>query len=131
LGIEGKYSVIRSTLANHLAAIPFFAGAVINGKGKKTDDAVSNAELLEALDEDRAAGREALASTSDDLAATMPALNMTRVDMLRERISSHTQPDFHFGRCPPRKCHLKQRRREDLTYGSTGIQDKLNSLGPL
>jgi uncharacterized damage-inducible protein DinB len=52
--------------------------------------AASNAELQEVFDQNAAVGREALVSASDDqLAATMPALNMTRVDVLRERMMSH------------------------------------------
>jgi uncharacterized damage-inducible protein DinB len=77
-------------LANHLAALPIFAAAVINGQAKKMHDAASNPELLEALDKNMAAGREALAGASDDhLAATVPALRMTRADLLRDRMISH------------------------------------------
>src|SRR5258708_3520953 len=73
-----------------LAEMQICAAVVINGRDKKMHDAASNAELLEALDQNGAAGREALASASDDhLAATMLALNMTRVDVLRERMMSH------------------------------------------
>lgn len=77
-------------LANHLAAMPIFVAAIINGMAKRPHDAASKAELLEALDKNVAASREALASATDDhLAATVPALNMTRMAVLRERMLSH------------------------------------------
>jgi uncharacterized damage-inducible protein DinB len=77
-------------LANHLAAMPIFAAVFINGMAKRPHDATSNAELVEALDRNMAAAREALAGASDDhLAATAPALNMTRAVVLRERMMSH------------------------------------------
>jgi uncharacterized damage-inducible protein DinB len=80
-------SATLGKLANHLAAMPIFAAAVVNGMA---NDAASNAEVLEALDKNVAAGREALAGATDDhLAATVPALNMTRLAVLRERMISH------------------------------------------
>ena len=53
-------------LASHLAAIPGWAAVVVNGHGKKSPDAASKAELLEVLDRNIAAGREALATANDD-----------------------------------------------------------------
>jgi hypothetical protein len=53
-------------LASHLAAIPGWAAVVVNGHGKKSPDASSNAELLEVLDRNIAAGRDALAGANDD-----------------------------------------------------------------
>jgi len=77
-------------LANHLAAMPIFVAAIINGMAKRPHDAASKTELLEALDKNVAASREALASAADvHLAATVPALNMTRIAVLRERMLSH------------------------------------------
>jgi uncharacterized damage-inducible protein DinB len=47
-------------------------------------------ELLQALDTNIATGRAALAAASDsDLAAIIPALAMTRVALLRERVMNH------------------------------------------
>ena len=77
-------------LANHLAAMPSLAAAIINGHAKRTPETNSKAELLEAFDKNLAAGREAIAGASDDhLAATVPALNMTRMAVLRGRVMSH------------------------------------------
>ena len=77
-------------LANHLAAMPILVAAIVNGMAKRPHDAVTNPELLAALDKNVTAGREALAGATDDhLAATVPALNMTRLAILRERMLSH------------------------------------------
>jgi uncharacterized damage-inducible protein DinB len=77
-------------LANHLAAIPIFAAAVVNGMAKRSHDAASNSGLLEAFDRNIAAGREALGTAGDErLTTTVPQLNMTREDVLRERMMSH------------------------------------------
>jgi uncharacterized damage-inducible protein DinB len=77
-------------LGNHLAAMPSLAAAVINGHAKKMPETASKAELLEALDKNLATGREAIAGASDDhLAATIPAINMTRVAVLRGRVMNH------------------------------------------
>jgi uncharacterized damage-inducible protein DinB len=80
-------------LASHLAAIPGWAAVVVNGYGKKSPDAASKAELLEVLDRNIAAGREALAGASDDyLAETIRVgldLSKPRAAILRERVMSH------------------------------------------
>jgi len=77
-------------LANHLAAMPTFAAAVINGQAKRMPEADSRAELLECLDKTIAAGRDAIAGTTDEhLAEFRPAVNMTREDVLRNRVMSH------------------------------------------
>jgi len=73
-------------LANHLAAMPIFVAATFNGMAKKPHDAASNAEFLEALDKNIAVSRDALACATDDhLAATVPALNMTRLAVRGEK----------------------------------------------
>ena len=77
-------------LANHLAAIPIFAAAVVNGMAKRPQDAASNSERLAALEQNIAAGCEALMAASDEhLSATVPQLGMAREDVLRERMISH------------------------------------------
>ena len=77
-------------LANHLAAMPIFAAAVVNGMAKRSHDAVSNSALLEAFDQNMATGRKELEAASDEhLTATVPQLKMTREDVLRERVMSH------------------------------------------
>jgi uncharacterized damage-inducible protein DinB len=77
-------------LANHLAAMPTLAAVVINGMAKRMPEATSKVELLEALDKNIATGRRALAAASDDdLAAAIPALAMTRVALLRDRVMNH------------------------------------------
>lgn len=77
-------------LANHLAAMPIFAAAVVNGMAKRPHDAASNSALLKAFDQNIAAGREALGAASDEhLTAAVPQLNMTRENVLRERMMSH------------------------------------------
>ena len=94
---EGKFawtphekSSSLGKLANHLAAMPSLAAAVIIGYAKRMPETTSKAELLEALDKNLAAGREAIASASDEhLAALIPALNMTRSAVLRGRVMSH------------------------------------------
>jgi uncharacterized damage-inducible protein DinB len=78
------------TLANHLAAMPTFAAAVINGHAKRMPETASKAELLEALDKNIATGRDAIAGASDDaLTAMLPAISMTREAVLRTRVMSH------------------------------------------
>jgi uncharacterized damage-inducible protein DinB len=80
-------------LASHLAAIPGWAAVVVNGYGKKSPDAASKAELLEVLDRNIAAGREALAGASDDYLAEVIRvgldLSKSRAVILRERVLSH------------------------------------------
>jgi len=77
-------------LANHLAAMPILAAAVVNGTAKRSHDAASNSALLKAFEHNISAGREALAAASDEhLSETVPQLNMTREDVLRERMMSH------------------------------------------
>ena len=77
-------------LANHLAAMPVFAAAVVQGMAKRSHDAASHSALLDAFDQNLSAGREALAAASGEhLAATVPQLNMTREELLRERVISH------------------------------------------
>jgi uncharacterized damage-inducible protein DinB len=77
-------------LANHLAAMPSLATAVINGQAKRMPDADSKAGLREAFEKNLAAAREAIAGTSDGhLAAMLPALGLTRVAVLRSRVISH------------------------------------------
>jgi uncharacterized damage-inducible protein DinB len=77
-------------LANHLAAMPSLATAVIHGFAKKMPEADSTAGLLEAFDRNLAAAREAIAGTGDDhLAAIIPAIGLTRAAVLRGRVMSH------------------------------------------
>jgi uncharacterized damage-inducible protein DinB len=77
-------------LANHLAAMPSLATAVINGFAKRMPDTGSKAGLMEAFDKNLAAARAAIAGTSDDhLAVIVPAINMTRAAVLRGRVMSH------------------------------------------
>src|SRR5215469_17120877 len=77
-------------LANHLAAMPIFASAIVNGMAKRSHDASSNGALLEAFDQNIVASCEALGAASDaHLMATVAQLNMTREDLLRERMMSH------------------------------------------
>ena len=77
-------------LPNHLAAMPIFAAAVVNGIAKRSHDASSNSGLLEAFDQNAVASREVLGAVSDEhLTTTVPQLNMTREDVLRERMMSH------------------------------------------
>lgn len=77
-------------LANHLATMPIFAAAVVNGRAKKSHDAASNRDLLEALEQNISTGREALADASDaHLSETVPQLGTTREAVLRERMISH------------------------------------------
>jgi uncharacterized damage-inducible protein DinB len=80
-------------LSSHLAAIPGWAAVVVNGYGKKSPDAASKAELLEVLDRNIAAGRDALAGASDEyLAKTIRVgldLSKPRAAILRERVLSH------------------------------------------
>jgi uncharacterized damage-inducible protein DinB len=83
-------SASLSKLANHLAAMPGLATAVINGQAKKMPETVLKAELLTEFDRLLATSREAIAATSDDhLAAAIPALQMTRMALLRARGMSH------------------------------------------
>jgi uncharacterized damage-inducible protein DinB len=57
---------------------------------KRSHDAASNSALLEAFDQNIAASREVLGAANDEhLTATVPQLNMTREDVLRERMMSH------------------------------------------
>lgn len=92
-GLEWRPHERSSTLgnlANHLAAMPIFAAAVVNGIAKRSQDAASNSDLLKAFEQNISAGREALVAASDEhLSATVPQLGMTREDMLRERMMSH------------------------------------------
>jgi len=77
-------------LANHLAAMPCLATAVIDGSAKRMPDTDSKAGLLEVFDKNLAAARKAIAGTSDDhLAAAIPAIGMTRGAVLRSRVMSH------------------------------------------
>ncbi|MGA3237730.1 MAG: DinB family protein [Bryobacteraceae bacterium] len=80
-------------LASHLAAIPGWAAVVVNGHGKKSPDAASKAELLEVLDRNIAAGREALATANDDYLSQNirvgADLSKPRAAILRERLMSH------------------------------------------
>lgn len=77
-------------LANHLAAMPVFAAAVVQGMAKRSHDAASRSALLDAFDQNLSAGRAALAEAADEhLAAAIPQLNMTREELLRERVISH------------------------------------------
>lgn len=77
-------------LANHLAAMPSLAAAIVQGQAKRMPDTDSKAELLQAMEKNLALGRAALAGASDDhLAAILPALNMTREAVLRSRLMSH------------------------------------------
>jgi len=77
-------------LANHLAAMPSFVAAVINGSAKRMPETDSKAGLLAALDQNIATGRTAIAGTNDEhLAALVPALGMTRAELLRVRVLSH------------------------------------------
>jgi uncharacterized damage-inducible protein DinB len=83
-------STTLGNLANHLAAMPCLATAVIKGHAQKMPEAASKAELLEALDKNLAAAREAIAESSDDhLSAILPAINMTREAVLRGRVLNH------------------------------------------
>lgn len=84
-----KSSTLGS-LANHLAAMPSLAAAAILGQAKRMPDTDSKAGLLEAFDKNLAAGREAVAGASDEhLSATLPAINMTRLALIRGRVMSH------------------------------------------
>jgi len=77
-------------LVNHLAAMPSLAAAVINGHAKRMPEASSKAELLDAFDKNFPAAREAVAQASDEhLCAFLPAINMTREAVLRNRVMSH------------------------------------------
>ena len=77
-------------LANHLAAMPVLAAAIVNGMAKRAHDASSSSGLLEAFDQNIASSREVLRTASDErLTATVPQLNMTREDLLRDRMMSH------------------------------------------
>lgn len=77
-------------LANHLAAMPIFAAAVVNGMAKRPHDAASSDVLLEVFDQNVAASRKVLGTASDEhFTATVPQLNMTREGVLRERMMSH------------------------------------------
>ncbi len=83
-------STTLGKLANHLAAFPSLAAAVMTGMAKKMPEAASKSDLLEAFDTNIATGRAALAGSSDDhLAATLPAVGMTREALLRGRVLSH------------------------------------------
>jgi uncharacterized damage-inducible protein DinB len=85
---EKSFSLGR--LANHLAAMPSLATAVINGRAKRMPETDSKAGLLEAFDKNFAAAREAIAGTSDEhLAAIIPAIDMTRAAVLRGRVIGH------------------------------------------
>lgn len=86
---HGKSSSLGQ-LANHLAAMPSLAAAIIRGQAKRMPDTDSKAELLEAFDKNFATGRDAIAGAADDdLTAVIPALNMTRSAVLRGRVMSH------------------------------------------
>ena len=77
-------------LANHLAAMPSLAAAVINGHAKRMPETASKAELLEALEKNIATGREAIAGANDDhFATTISSLNMTREAVVRGRVMNH------------------------------------------
>jgi uncharacterized damage-inducible protein DinB len=83
-------SFVLGKLANHLAAMPALVAAVVRGKAKRMPDAVSQVELLEAFDKNLEVGREALVGADQEhIAAVVPALNMTRAELLRERVMSH------------------------------------------
>ncbi len=85
-----KKSSTLGKLANHFAAMPILAAAVLNGDAKKMPEAASTAELLEAFEKHLAVGREAIAGASDDhLNATIQALNLTRAELLRDRVMNH------------------------------------------
>ena len=88
-GHAGQMSQLGK-LANHLAAMPGFAAAVVLGQAKRRPETDSKAELLEAFHENLEAGRAAIAGSSDHhLTARIPALNMTRLALLRGRVISH------------------------------------------
>jgi uncharacterized damage-inducible protein DinB len=79
-------------LVSHMVTIPIFAAVIINGQARKPSDAESKDELLESLDKNIAAGREAIAGASDDhfnevIGGT--AFAMPRVDLLRRRVMGH------------------------------------------
>ena len=77
-------------LANHLAAMPILAAAVVNGMARKSHEAASQTYLLAAFDQNLSVGHAALAAASDEhLAAIVPQLKMTRDELLRERMISH------------------------------------------
>ncbi len=80
-------------LASHLAAIPGLPAFVINGRIKRPSVAASKPELLESFDDNMAAGREALAGTSDDHLAksipVSPGLSKPRLFVLRSRVMNH------------------------------------------
>jgi len=70
--------------------MPSLAAAIIHGVAKRMPETSSEAELLEAFDKNLATGRSAMAGASDDhLTATIVALNMTRVAVLRGRVMNH------------------------------------------
>lgn len=77
-------------LANHLAAMPIFAAAIVNGMAKRSPDATSNSGRLKVFEQNVKAGREALAGADDErLCGTAPQLGRGREDVLRERMMSH------------------------------------------
>ncbi|SPE39102.1 DinB family protein [Candidatus Sulfopaludibacter sp. SbA3] len=80
-------------LSSHVAAIPRLPAFVINRQIPQPSQAASKVELLATFDSNSAAGREALAGTSDDhLAATIPAspgVVKTRLYVLRFRVLNH------------------------------------------
>ena len=70
-----------------------WAAIVVNRQGKKAPEVSSKTELLEVLVRNIAAGREALASASDDYLAkaiqVSVDLSKPRAAILRERVMSH------------------------------------------
>jgi uncharacterized damage-inducible protein DinB len=81
-------------LANHLANIPGWAVAIIDGHAQKQPEAVSKADLLDAMDKSVAAGRAAIENASDErLGETLAVTSlsrMTRVAILRRMLLGHT-----------------------------------------
>jgi uncharacterized damage-inducible protein DinB len=82
-----------SRLASHLAEMPLWAAIIIDGQATKPPKIGSKAELLEAVDKNIAAGRQAITGATDDplsgAISANPALAVPRVALLRRRVISH------------------------------------------
>ena len=80
-------------LCEHLAAIPNHAAVIVNGKARKLPAITNKADLLQAVGLSIAAGREAIAGSSDaHLSAPMgpdPEIARPRTAWLRQRVLSH------------------------------------------
>ncbi len=80
-------------LCEHLAEIPNYAAVIVNGKARKLPAITNKAELLQAAELGIAAGREAIAGSSDaHLNSPMgpdPETARPRTAWLRQRVLSH------------------------------------------